>query len=140
MKKVAKRNVLFGRKFVVCRDAGVPDADKQIVFKISHTTNSFQPSIIQGLTGADKQGQHTDQEAIKKPALSRLAEGGSGMIRYVRVDYVASHRPGIPVMTCNARGKIIFEREGMSPTKKDVRRALAHTPDKKGTAKCTPSV
>ena len=45
------------------------------------------------------------------------------MIRYVRVDYAAPHRPGIPVIVCDANGNIVFERDGMEPTKRDRRKS-----------------
>lgn len=47
------------------------------------------------------------------------------MIKRIRIDYSAPHRPGIPVIVCNALGQVVFEREGMELTKKDRRRAAA---------------
>lgn len=54
------------------------------------------------------------------------------MIKRIRVDYAAPHRPGIPVIVCDANGKIVFARDGMSPTKRDARRAKGTQPGDKG--------
>ena len=40
------------------------------------------------------------------------------MIKRIRIDYAAKYRPGTPIIVCNARGKIIYERKEGSPIRK----------------------